>query len=788
MPPITLENNYFKFECNPDNGVFSLYSKRIGLPSIQNSSLKIQIIKEGVKHNLITNTWHPYQLMKTISNSIHGKLHQLEFSVFIEELNQIIRLTFALSEDNPFLLWNVVLENQSSTPIYINFLEMLNIDETITSAESRIIRGNGTAKANLSFHSNGWQSWSHSATYRDDQAQKHTRLRHFQDVMVQNPGTPVFRQVGKFSGDFFGVLADRNLRNALLFGFLSQKKQFGSIEVNLAQKTKVRVWANGDRTTILPGSSIMTDWAIIYPFYFDQPDPLALFYNSVARENDIQLTKKIPAGWCSWYHFYQNITEDKIDRNLKTIIDQKENLPFDLVQIDDGYQKEIGDWFSFRKGFLNGVSMLSKNIKESGYTPGLWMAPFILHPNSDFALDHPEMILRKPGGRPVNAGFVWNVFTQALDLTAPGAIEHVIKMIETATKDWGYPYLKLDFLYAGALKGNRFDNTLTRAQILRKAMEVIRKTAGEDTFILGCGAPLGSVLGLVDANRIGADVSGDWTPKYFGLSGIFKKEPHMPSARNSIQNILTRAEQHNRWWINDPDCLLVRPEINLSIHEIRSLASIIALTGGSLLVSDDLPNLPADRRKIIEVLLPLIGKRANVMDWLDTEMPHNIRLDLKNGCGDWNILGRFNWKDHPREIFLSFPDFCLPQLGYWAYSFWENKVRMVNPGEPINLGTLSPHGVSLIAIRPIKEGNFYLGSNLHISMGLEVNQIKDTQDEFVVDFQLPRIAEGDVYLHLLKTPQSATLNNEKIPFEEVNTNVYKFSVAFNQFAQLKIEL
>jgi alpha-galactosidase len=605
--------------------------------------------------------------------------------------------------------------------------------------------------------------------------------------MVQNPGTPVYRQAGKFSGDFFGVLADRNLRNAFLIGFLSQKQQYGSIEVNLSQRVKIRLWSNGDRTQLVPGKTLSTDWAILYPFYFDQPDPLATFYEAVSRENAINLSMDIPAGWCSWYHFYQNISEEKITRNLDTINNLKKEMPLSLVQIDDGYQKEIGDWFTFRKGFPKGVAPLATKISNSGLTPGLWMAPFILHPNSDFAIDHPEMILRKKSGRPVNAGYVWNVFTQALDLTVPGAIDYVKEMIEIATKQWGFPYLKLDFLYAGALKGNRLDNTKTRAQILRNAMQEIRKTAGEETFLLACGAPLGSVLGLVEANRIGADVSGSWTPEFHGISRFFKNEPHMPSARNAIQNIVSRAEQHNRWWINDPDCLLVRPEIDLTLDEIKSLASVIAITGGSLLVSDDLPKLPEERRKIIQVLLPLIGKRANIMDWLDTETPHNIRLDLKNESGEWNVLARFNWKNEPRETYLSLPDFCLPQLSYWVYSFWDNQVKLIKAGEPINLSTVPAHGVKFLALRPNNSEMQYLGSNLHISMGLEVHQITQTENGIEIKFDLPRKASGDVYIKLLEPPRKALLDGNEIPFEEANHQVYKFSISFENQAILLIQ-
>jgi alpha-galactosidase len=788
MPLVELQNTFFQFSCNPDLGKFSLYSSRPGLPSIQNASLRIQIIKDGIKHNIITNSWNPFQLIKTVNDSIHGRLHQVEFSIFIEDLSQVVRLTFSLSENLPIFLWNLVLENQSSTSVIVNLMELISIGESDSDGESRIVRANETTKTNYTFHANGWQSWSHSATYREDQAQKHTRLRYFQDVMVYNPGTPVFRQTAHFSADFFGVLADVNQRAAILFGFLSQKQQFGSLEAALSQKPKIRMWVNGDRTLLLPGKTFPSDWAIIYPFYFDKPDPLAIYYEAVQRENSVDLNKELPVGWCSWYQFYQNINEEKILRNLNTIKSLEKQLPLSLVQIDDGYQKEIGDWYSFSKGFPHGVNGIAAEIKQKGKTPGLWMAPFILHPNSNFALDHPHLLLRKKFGRPVNAGFVWNVFTQALDLSIPESIEVVKELINTAVNQWGFPYLKLDFLYAGALKGIRYDQSLTRAQILRKAMLEIRRSAGEETFLLGCGAPLGSVIGLVDANRISADVSGNWLPKFGGFSAIFKKEPHMPSAKNAIQNILTRAEQHNRWWINDPDCLLVRDEIDLTMPEIQSLATLIAITGGSLIVSDDLPKLSEERRRIIELMLPIIGRRAFVMDWLDTTTPHNIRLDLSNPSGNWTNIARFNWKENAREIFISLPDFCLPPMDYWVYSFWENNVHILEAGNPIHIPSLACHGVALLSLRPVTRENQFIGSNLHISMGLEIKEIINKSDLFSLKLSLPREAKGDIWLNLNRTPLEVLFNNEPAPYEEVQDNIFRFPVAFAGEATLEIKL
>src|SRR3990170_7071827 len=170
-------------------------------------------------------------------------------------------------------------------------------------------------------------------------------------------------------------------------------------------------------------------------------------------------------------------------------------------------------------------------------------------------------------GRPVNAGFGWGAFNTALDLTHPAALEYVREVVHTATQAWGFAYLKLDFLYAAALPGRYRDPRRTRAQVLRAGLEAVREAVGEETFLLGCGCPLGPAIGLVDAMRIGADVARRWLPSFKGIEFFLKGEPNIPSARNASHNALTRAALHRRWWINDPDCLLLRPETQLTLAD-----------------------------------------------------------------------------------------------------------------------------------------------------------------------------------------------------------------------------
>lgn len=56
----------------------------------------------------------------------------------------------------------------------------------------------------------------------------------------------------------------------------------------------------------------------------------------------------ILTGWCSWYHFFEFVSEKDLMNNILSMIDLKANngmhgerLGFDLFQVDDGYQVRL---------------------------------------------------------------------------------------------------------------------------------------------------------------------------------------------------------------------------------------------------------------------------------------------------------------------------------------------------------------------------------------------------------------------------------------------------------------
>ena len=199
---------------------------------------------------------------------------------------------------------------------------------------------------------------------------------------------------------------------------------------------------------------------------------------------------------------------------MKAAHDLQGEAPLDVIQIDDGAVPMIGDWLLNSPRFPEGLAVLADQIKDAGFEPGLWLAPFAVDPRSKLAHDHPAWLLRGRFGLPVNAGYSWRRLQTALDLTHPEALAYAAEVVHTAVHKWGYPFLKLDYLYVGALPGRHHDPTRTRAQILRAGLQAVRAAAGEASFLLGCGCPLGPAIGLVDAMRVGADTSPTWDRQY----------------------------------------------------------------------------------------------------------------------------------------------------------------------------------------------------------------------------------------------------------------------------------
>ncbi len=291
--------------------------------------------------------------------------------------------------------------------------------------------------------------------------------------------------------------------------------------------------------------------------------------------------------WCSWYSYYTNITED----DMMEVLDGLEGLPFDVVQIDDGWQRQVGDW-TVNEDFPSGMTSMATTISERGYRPGLWMAPFIALEGSEILAAHPDWFI---GGaeEPVVAGFNWDRKYYGLDITNPAVEKHVRDVIATAV-EWGYTYLKLDFLFAAAIPGQRFSPEVGPETAYRRAVEVVRQAAGEDTYLLACGSPIVPSLGIFDGMRIGQDVAPDWEPGP-KVTPIHYSAPY---TRFAVSN------SHARLWLSpvvavDPDVVYFRSKSNNMTQEQIGLLADIASVCSFVATSDPPHWLTGEERQAL---------------------------------------------------------------------------------------------------------------------------------------------------------------------------------------------
>jgi alpha-galactosidase len=478
------------------------------------------------------------------------------------------------------------------------------------------------------FFKHGYQSWSASGghdvsasrTHPRDAAHFITRVNH-QSETTRPPEFPE-----AWTSELFTIVESGPAAGRVMAGFIGAATSLSALTVPSPEKIIAR--AILDDVTLAPGAHRELDPLFIAAADESAARMAARWADATGRWMNARVSAPFQRGWCSWYHYFHAITEDALRANLKSLEAMRSEFPLDVVQLDDGFQSALGDWDTTNAKFPGGLKKIAGEIRAAGFKAGVWTAPFLAARDSRLMIDHPDwFITRAETDDPVRAGHNPNwtssddKFAYALDPSNPAFLAHLRHLFAKLTRDFGYSYLKLDFLYAAAAPGRRHDPNLTRGETLRRGLEAIRAGAGDDAFILGCGCPLGQAVGVVDGMRIGPDVSPFWGSTASGAGD--------PSTVYALDAIIARSFMHRRLWLNDPDCLMLRArKTRLTADERAALAATIVASGGMLLISDDMSLLDAEAGKLFRA----VAQIAEEIDSNATREPV-LALDLMS-AGD----------------------------------------------------------------------------------------------------------------------------------------------------------
>jgi hypothetical protein len=456
---------------------------------------------------------------------------------------------------------------------------------------------------------------------------------------------------------------------------------------------------------------------------------------AVAKAYAIKLRPQ-PAGYCTWYSSPHGGASDEKSLAEQTAFAAQHLAPFGftVMQIDDGWQEGTGGKNGPKKVFLDfspkgpypsGMKPTADDIKSHGLTPGIWFMPFAGTWNDPYFADHQDWFVKREDGKPYDTA--WG--GTCMDMTHPGAREYLRSVVKKIAKDWGYTYFKMDGMWTGTATKQIYVNSgykdegigdavfhdpaKTNIEAYRDGLKLVRETAGDGVFILGCCAPqnmrsYGGAFGLVDAMRIGPDNGSDWNNLRSG--------PLFASRNYHL---------HGRIWYNDPDPVYVRASV--PIEHARFICSWVTVSGNLNLSSEWLPGLPADRVDLLKRTMPAHGLFPRPVDLFENEPARIWLLTDGRRAPRRDVVAIYNWESKALDVDVACDRLGLPPApAYAAFDGWAN--AFLPPFKDRLQASLPAQTCRLLAVRPLLDRPFLISTSRHITQGI-VDVTEETWDD-----------------------------------------------------------
>lgn len=274
---------------------------------------------------------------------------------------------------------------------------------------------------------------------------------------------------------FYNTLMIEAAGRYLLFGFTSCQRFAGFFEVHRhPQHWVLSAFIDGEETR--PQRLITNQLESVICLEGESMSELYQAYaEAISRQHPPRPHLKDPApmGWCSWYAYYAEVTEQDIKENVAILAERHPELEW--VLLDDGYQAFMGDWLTPSQKFPSGIEQVIADIRAQGKKPAIWLAPFIAEADSAVFRQHPDWFVKNAAGQPLKAEEItyggWRCTPwYVLDCSHPDVQEHLTQVVKTLREEWGVELFKLDANYWGTLQGQRFQSGVTGVEAYRMGM------------------------------------------------------------------------------------------------------------------------------------------------------------------------------------------------------------------------------------------------------------------------------------------------------------------------------
>jgi hypothetical protein len=445
--------------------------------------------------------------------------------------------------------------------------------------------------------------------------------------------------------DMDSVVWDASSGASLLAGFLRQRhgRNFIRVIPNEGATDIARVEAVQELgLEIAPGGEqpldpLVTSWGT------DPYSLLETYGSAVGAYHGKKFDAPPIVGMMTWYGYGTAIDEKIILENAQLIATLFRGYPQKmqlLMLCDHGWQQDAnwGDWEPDKSRFPRGMKWLAEQMETYGVSLGLWYTPFCISPNAPHHAQWEALeSLNAPGKPQSSEACVWGHLAgqpHCMPITFfDGGLPAVQKMwgdTLARMKAWGTVYWKLDFFSLRTSSSNR--RKLGDGELYAQTYKTFRAVAGGATLNPG-SSDNNLQVGYCDSTRISADMgqAGDWSGTIDGY-------------RHGMGTIAALWYKHRNFFVNDPDSIQIAKGCPLG--EARVRATVVAMSGGHVMLSEDLRSVDPERLELVRRLLPVYPHAARPLDLFEHPFPQGYPalwcLSLPTGFGPMTVLAVFN--------------------------------------------------------------------------------------------------------------------------------------------------
>ncbi|MEI8079852.1 MAG: hypothetical protein WCH61_09535, partial [bacterium] len=440
------------------------------------------------------------------------------------------------------------------------------------------------------------------------------------------------------------------------------------------------------------------------------------------------------------------------------VVANRDRLPMQVIQIDDGWQNAWGDWTPDLKKFPNGMKPIADKITAAGMIPGIWLC----------------MVRSSPkGAHPDGAT------TEFLDSTHPAVREFIRQTLRDRYAE-GYRYFKLDFVWP-RIK-DRHDQKMTQLQVTRDLFRQFRAAIGEDSYMCACvGGFNRGAIGFADSFRIGTDSCIGWSKLYTTTA--------IPDTINATGSM---SVTQDLMFAADPDVTYTFPARHKgprTADMLRAWHCYVGLLGGVMMTSDLLNEAPWNSSasfRMLEIINPPAPEKGRAFDGQTDPWHRQFGFAALRPWGNFVSVVLFNPAEQPATA----PIRGVPLAGlgqkFHVWSFWDEKYLGIADAEFAAVNVPS-HGGILLRLTELSKNDapVLIGSNLHIGMGsAEIKDIATAPGQLQITLTDGGAREGGLFIYSKYPLAARTATGCTVKaVETVGENVWQVHLAGRQRGQ-----